>query len=442
MAVTIINGMKYSEGWSLLNSVMGFVSIRMFHWTYAPLQFVFTSLLLNPSMSFEALLFWGRLPSVMFGVLSIVFMGKTVEVLYSDEKSSEYIKLLMMCLLAFNSECILYSAQMETYEIGVLCVLLIIIYVYRKVDGAIDYKTSIVMALFCYAQYQMFIFVFAFYLLFGMVALVNRDREQVCKIIKSGALMVMIDVPCFAYFFMGHMYKRGVAWNVGIENKYLFSMDKLNLKYFAEFFIGNYYDYIKYLIIPGKIDGWSIPLILITMILSVIGIISLLLKKNKKKYIGLYLGIVLLIYFFLIFAGALTFSPSRHMLIMVPVTLVLLTQGIYFCYEKIVQPFAKIFSGVLFVYVVVFLLLFMLEIPEQIDIRRNRVTKEQICSLMDKYDVIVAHGYSMEPYIFLKDVCDIYNEKAKKIDLEHLDRICKVLDCSVDEILEFEDDGN
>lgn len=39
-------------------------------------------------------------------------------------------------------------------------------------------------------------------------------------------------------------------------------------------------------------------------------------------------------------------------------------------------------------------------------------------------------------------ICDIYNEKAKKIDLEHLDRICKVLDCSVDEILEFEDDGN
>ncbi len=33
---------------------------------------------------------------------------------------------------------------------------------------------------------------------------------------------------------------------------------------------------------------------------------------------------------------------------------------------------------------------------------------------------------------------DIYNEKVKKIDIETLDRICTVLDCSLSDIIEHE----
>lgn len=35
-------------------------------------------------------------------------------------------------------------------------------------------------------------------------------------------------------------------------------------------------------------------------------------------------------------------------------------------------------------------------------------------------------------------ICDMYNEKVKKIDIETLDRICTVLNCNISDIIEYE----
>lgn len=35
-------------------------------------------------------------------------------------------------------------------------------------------------------------------------------------------------------------------------------------------------------------------------------------------------------------------------------------------------------------------------------------------------------------------ICDIYNEMCDHINLEHLDRICEVLECDVADILEYQ----
>lgn len=34
-------------------------------------------------------------------------------------------------------------------------------------------------------------------------------------------------------------------------------------------------------------------------------------------------------------------------------------------------------------------------------------------------------------------ICDIYNEMCDRINLEHLDRICEVLDCNIADLLEY-----
>ena len=36
---------------------------------------------------------------------------------------------------------------------------------------------------------------------------------------------------------------------------------------------------------------------------------------------------------------------------------------------------------------------------------------------------------------------EMYHELSEKVSLEHLDRICKVLDCKVEDILSFEADN-
>lgn len=35
-------------------------------------------------------------------------------------------------------------------------------------------------------------------------------------------------------------------------------------------------------------------------------------------------------------------------------------------------------------------------------------------------------------------ICDIYNEMCDRINLEHLDRICEVLNCDISDILEYQ----
>lgn len=37
---------------------------------------------------------------------------------------------------------------------------------------------------------------------------------------------------------------------------------------------------------------------------------------------------------------------------------------------------------------------------------------------------------------------EMYHEMSEKISLEHLDKICKTLNCSVEDILRFEDDDS
>jgi putative transcriptional regulator len=35
-------------------------------------------------------------------------------------------------------------------------------------------------------------------------------------------------------------------------------------------------------------------------------------------------------------------------------------------------------------------------------------------------------------------ICDIYNEMCDRINLEHLDRICEVLECDISDLLEYQ----
>ena len=39
-------------------------------------------------------------------------------------------------------------------------------------------------------------------------------------------------------------------------------------------------------------------------------------------------------------------------------------------------------------------------------------------------------------------ICDLYNEKVKKLDIESLNRICTVLDCEVSDLLTFVKGGD
>ena len=54
-----------------LKGLQRFKSVKSATWTYAPLQLIFPAFILYNGMSYEEIIFWGRFPSFIFGVLSI-----------------------------------------------------------------------------------------------------------------------------------------------------------------------------------------------------------------------------------------------------------------------------------------------------------------------------------------------------------------------------------
>ena len=107
-----------------LKGLERFKSVKSATWTYAPLQLIFPAFILNNGMSYEEIIFWGRFPSFVFGVFSIFLQFVLVK---KEENQKIYPPCLTALMLAVSWENIIYSTQMEPYEIGVFFVALITI---------------------------------------------------------------------------------------------------------------------------------------------------------------------------------------------------------------------------------------------------------------------------------------------------------------------------
>lgn len=58
---------------------------------------------------------------------------------------------------------------------------------------------------------------------------------------------------------------------------------------------------------------------------------------------------------------------------------------------------------------------------------KNKMTRKQLAELV-----------GVRP----NTIGDLYNEKVKKLDIEMLNNICKVLNCNISDLLEYVDENN
>lgn len=63
--------------------------------------------------------------------------------------------------------------------------------------------------------------------------------------------------------------------------------------------------------------------------------------------------------------------------------------------------------------------------------------KIHLSDLLGKYRITQAE-LARKTGIRPATICDIYNEMCDRINLEHLDRICEVLECDISDILEYQ----
>lgn len=399
VAVTMLMGEK--GGWSLENCIRGLEHFLLCQWTYAPLQFVFTCLLIHPEQTYQQVVVLGRLPSLICGIAALPLLYFLLKRIFAGEEGSSSGILFSVILLATSFEHIIYSAQMNSYAIGVLSV---IISMYLFVINRKNYKewpTAIMTAVLCYAQWQMFLFVFGFYVVM-LCGGIRRKEKKIClQVIRSGIMAVCLNLLNLKYFLNCGMQERGTNWNVGTDGQYLFHLDVTEgvldrILYFVTFWKNNVIECFSFLLLPCGNYHMASMLAVMLIALTLVGMVMMHKGSSLQKQVVWHMDLVVVLYFILILFGRLTLSPSRHLLVMVPFILICLAKG----WQWLVS-FRSQVTGFCIGSICLVVGLFLIELPEQVELRKNRFHQEYWQKVMDTYqpDLLITYAYSMDAFL-------------------------------------------
>lgn len=407
VAFSILRG---EEGaWSVGNCISGFKSFVHANWTYAPLQFLLTSILLSCSLSYHWVLILGRLPSFICSVAALILFIYLLTDVQKQLKlqGNRSAGLISIALFSLSYENIIYAGQMESYAIGVLFSTAVIWLLLYNQEEFHFLMTTILIILAGYGQYQCFILVMAFYI--AIFFRRKAQKKELIKIVLSAVAAFVCYLPLLKRFMDTNMGNRGILWNAGVNQQFLYDIAEKNpaevINYTLHFFIRNTFLVIKCMLLPIKISFPANILGVLMCVFILAGLITL--HRSIIRQIAWYIDIAVVVYVVLIIMGKLTLSPSRHILIMVPIMLVCVYFGVSSFLNILKNCSWKKFlgEGIICGVTVLVSILFLYELPEEVERRKNKVMDMgYYIDLMNKYnpDAIMTMGYTFEPYVMAK----------------------------------------
>lgn len=378
--------------------------------TYAPLQFFLTALFIRPGMNYQQFLFWGRFPSFLFGSLNIVFIGYLIYKFVSKNKLTY--SLLAIVLTSISLENIIYSVQMESYEIGVFITsILFILFLFKIEKYQNNWKFDLLIIgfiLLCsWSQYQFIFFLPGFYIGLFVFAFTKKNKSLFYKYLILSIINIFLLIPLYLFMNENGLLIRGVNWNAGVNGEFLFSFNGLNsiteyISYLVNFFAKNSILITKsnFMIGNGFVDH-TIYFVLLTIIM-VIGLIKLV-KSNKPLFA--FISVTIGIWMILVLIGSLTLSPTRHSLILFPMQLLLLILGIEYIITK---NNLKEFENLITVLSILLVLFFIVSIPDIYKERKDPFDQYKIYDLLNNYDVDFISSYDWTWNLQLMDYEMLY----------------------------------
>ena len=230
-------------------------------WTYAPMQFVITQFFLNDDLTYKDLIFWGRLPSFIFSISSMIMIILIMKNIYKNKWL--YPCLTTLIVYNFSLENLIYSAHMSNYASSCFSVLSVI-YIFLKITNFkfISLRNQIFYGLFlalsvCLAYQAIFIIPLLFiYLCFSI-----RINKPLIYVYQNIEFKYIVSI--FIYFclfslityipFLVTQINRGNSISTGVPEKYyfptFFSNTNIveNLYECIKFFAVNIFDSINFL---------------------------------------------------------------------------------------------------------------------------------------------------------------------------------------------------
>lgn len=374
------------------------------HLTNAPFQYLFTYFLVSPALDYRELLFWGRLPSCVAGCLALVMLVLFYRAL--NKKNPEQC-FLAVAFVACSWENIAFAKQMHSYAIGVLAVTVLLFWLMIRIRkpsfGLGDaWATSLVLALASHMQYQVLLFVPAFYL--ALLAAHWKDPGGRIVLLKnlflSGALYLVLILPMWFFFLKEQfrIFSGRMSWAFGLSGEYAFHGNASRslagqAGYLMSFFLKNLYDIFesKMAFLPETAFLFK-PLMIGSFSLFILGVVDFFISPDRKvKVLGGFFGAVLLTWWGMAVFRGFPYGPSRHTLILLPFFAVTAAQGVGgFCGlfheetgKEIPERWRRLVPAVLGMVVLVFFLAFYGQFLKE---RKDPIDEKEIRAVLEAYD--------------------------------------------------------
>lgn len=364
------------------------------NYTYAPFQFLFTALLINEHQTYREMLFWGRLPSCIFGALGI-FAAAGFYRFYENLKSPKMI--LTAALIALSWPAIVNAKQMHNYALGITAAMMlpgVLVFYLQERNYSLPRMLilSAILALLSHMHYQILFFVPALYTALFVAAF--RGKGEIKPILinfaASAGIWLLVILPMWHYFLQPHANLPLNAWSCGPDWQYCFRANPQdppieNIFYSLIFFLGNIFEIFQ---INTAFIKETHPLFLITsgilFIFFIMGCISYACGKKAERnpaapYLGIFFGLTMLLWAVLVVAGKIPFGPTRHNLILLPIMAVTASEGMGWIQQKV--KWEGLAAGIsLFA-----LALFLLQAPQVFRERHDPFTEERFQGWLEQY---------------------------------------------------------
>lgn len=322
-------------------------------WTYAPAQFYLTDFLLHPGMSYGQIKFWGRFPSLLFGVIAILFLMYSVK--YFESSGNVGLSVCLVSLVMSTSlQSIIYAAQMESYSIGIFSVsALTVLLGYFLNKKEISIKTALAagaaVASLSMCQYQTLLFIPGFLLSF--IVFRSPNVKIIYPLIWGAGSFLFIAVP-FVFSIILSRTNRSVGWNSGPNGEFVIqSHDPVFLKLFEV--ISNLPLVLESMLSPVPESSLYAQLFKwLLFFLFALGVTASFINKEKRSFL-LFSIVTFVTWLIFVIFGKLPFSPTRHSMVLIPLFAMFVAFGFSAVFRRL-----KVYS--LIKYIPIFIISFWL----------------------------------------------------------------------------------
>ena len=372
--------------------------------TYAPFQFIFSKLFYDFSYSYEFSKFSLRLPSLVYSLLSIFLIYKISNRLKINEKSLFRVSGALILTLSWMF--LIYSSQGQTYASVVFGVLVLsyLLQIQRSYSGFLRKNLLYggIVSLLVTMNYQLAFLLPAFFL-----SLLFSSNKTLYSFNKSWWLSLVISlfnsILVYILFLKDRLAQSspGVGWNAGDKEQYLLNLNcgESSVSCALNFFIENFSHVTQSILSFDNIDSLTSQTYSYSLaILFILGIYFLF--KTSRFSLALFaIGSVFSIALLIIF-GYLTYSPTRHMMIILPIMAFVSPFGLILLNDFINNKILRyIFLSLA---IIAPLVLYLFSFQQQLDKRLDPLQEIEFSKLIEKYSPahIVAYNFTLATEFF------------------------------------------